>query len=83
MDHHCSFTGNCVGHGNHRIFLLFLAVHLLMLLYALVLAAAVIRGDAIRAGVHKRIAQPGMLRWLGAGVASPTARTDAPHRRVY
>jgi hypothetical protein len=37
FDHHCAFLGTCIGERNHARFWFFLAVHVAMLLYAVVL----------------------------------------------
>ncbi|KAF8819395.1 DHHC zinc finger domain-containing protein [Cardiosporidium cionae] len=42
FDHHCCWIGNCIGAGNHRYFLLFLAWHTLQSLYGLLICATIL-----------------------------------------
>lgn len=42
LDHHCAWLNRCVGYDNHRSFLLFVAMHSLLLLAYVVLASLVI-----------------------------------------
>ncbi|CAN6463436.1 unnamed protein product [Victoria cruziana] len=41
MDHHCPFIGNCVGAGNHRLFVIFLAFAVISNFYALLMSVYV------------------------------------------
>ena len=65
MDHHCHWLGNCVGEGNHVVFVCYLAAQALLLWWAAVCAAPVVFGGASGAAGDAGRAPP-LGRWLAS-----------------
>jgi len=76
FDHHCPWINNCVGQGNHRIFMVFLTSLMLLLLYLSVCCFyAIISTDGF--GGEERGTLPFIALPFWNATESPTSQSEA------